>query len=251
MRLTRILGFALALAALAACGDITGNKPATSKVALVTITPNFAGKDTIYRTEMFFGDRDVDTSYNLGTSTLFGGTAMIVDEGKTVSVYTGVTGASGMRSDGKVAPSFRILSDWNVVEPEKHKGVTFGNTTEFIFRVGGWNTDASGNLITEMPYKLYTANAHGENPSAKLTLPAVMGYQFVYPFQKFTFGFTGDDSLTIHSANGFVVAYHSLDGDYTDKARAIGDITLTVKTYASAVEAGQARTAFLNKHRLK
>jgi hypothetical protein len=253
MRLRSLAPLALVLvvsAVLAACDNSSATDPTNgaAQVSLLTIRSNFDNRSEDYSTDLFFGSGKVDSSlWNLGQRSINGIEAIVLESGEKVSVYSGITGASGLESDGVFVPSFRVLSDWNVIEPEKHRGVIFNGTSDFLLRVTGVATDSKRSFAGELPEKLYTISTAGKDPSAKLTLPAIRGYQFVFPYQRYTFSCAGDDSVTVHSSAGMIESHHHLYGDFVTKPYTIPDVTIVCKTYSSASAANLARAAALRE----
>lgn len=195
---------------LAACAnDSTGPDTETEQVSVATVS--LVDTTSSYRVPLYAGHNVIDTTdYDLGQQYLWndgpgsGESFFLVNREKVV-----VTALHYYNwfiyGDAGVAPTLRIGTDWNT-PTSTSSGVKADDETEFVFLVRRFEIDENGNVdfAKELPSKMYTTVARGNNASTRLTLPKERVGSLVNIYQRRKFSCLNNGSTTIKTSVGAV-----------------------------------------------
>ena len=130
--------------------------------------------------------------------------------------------------------SVKVVSDWSGVEPEKHRGVKYGQTTTFYFAVEGYKIGADGAADYDQPLapRFYALTSNSANASVILNLPVEKSLRYVWIKQVRKLGCVGNDSLTIRSQNGWIqIQSDTRSKNYVFEPSPVASVTIRCSSY--------------------
>lgn len=245
MRVRHILTLALGYVVLAGCGDSTSPAPVESQVSLMTIRPGAQPGMSWTVLQASLKSQPLDsTDWYLGLSQIDVPRSYILENGEQIGILATATGANGLRSDGQYTPTYRLLSDWTPVEPEKHPGVIY-HGSEFLFRIWGNMTNEAGDMFEDPIPTKFLALPGTKGPSAAtVTLEPLRSVRFVRAGSRGSYSCAGNDSLVLRANTGYTEILQDVGSrNGYSNVRPVREATIFCSVYTSV---SAARVALAN-----